>query len=278
MRRILAVFAHPDDEGAIAGTLTRYARQGSRVALVSVTRGEAGEISDPALASPENLGAVREQELRCACRQIGIEALHFLGYCDSGMEGTPDNQRPTAFIQANADEVVGRLVGVIRRIKPDIVITFDESGWYGHPDHVATGRYTTQAYRLAGRADAFPQAGWPWQPARLFHALLPLSTFRPLVNYARQHDIDLGQMGELNLDERDEVLEKVTHVVDARAFFDVRRQVWACHRTQFGDDHFFNRLPADVMADAMAQEYFTQVEPPIRPPASPHRELLAGLP
>jgi LmbE family N-acetylglucosaminyl deacetylase len=105
MKRLLAVFAHPDDEGAIAGAMIRYAQEGARVSLVCATKGEAGEISDPSLATPENLGSVREEELRCACEAIGISDLHLLGYCDSGMDGTAENERPTAFIKADPDEI-----------------------------------------------------------------------------------------------------------------------------------------------------------------------------
>ena len=118
MKRLMAVFAHPDDEGAIAGSLARYAQEGVQVTLVCATRGEAGEISDPSLATPENLGAVREEELRCACAAIGISDLRLLGYCDSGMEGTDENELLTAFIRADPDEVKGKLVQIMRETRP----------------------------------------------------------------------------------------------------------------------------------------------------------------
>ena len=178
MQKIMAIFAHPDDEGAIGGTLAAYARQGMEVTLVCTTRGEAGEISDPALATAETLGEVRQRELEAACQILGIEQLYFLDYCDSGMEGTAENGRPTAFMQADPVEVKGKLVGLMRQLEPDIVITFEPFGWYGHPDHIATSRWATEAYALAGNATAYPDKGAAWQPQRLFHAVIPPSTTR----------------------------------------------------------------------------------------------------
>ena len=141
MKRLLFVFAHPDDESLFSGTMAHYVQQGVQVTLVCATKGEAGEISDPSLATPDNLGTAREAELRCACDVIGITNLHLLGYCDSGMDGTPENDLPTAFIQADPDDVRLKLIRIIREVKPHIVVTFEPHGWYGHPDHIAASRY-----------------------------------------------------------------------------------------------------------------------------------------
>src|ERR671932_2725290 len=125
-RSLLALFAHPDDEAfGSGGTLARYAAEGVAVALVCATRGEVGEIADPALATPETLGDVREAELRCAARALGVGELLFLGYRDSGMAGTPTNEDPRALARAPAEEVVARLVGIIRRLRPQVLVTFD---------------------------------------------------------------------------------------------------------------------------------------------------------
>ena len=148
---LMAVFAHPDDESfGIGGTLARYgADPGVRVVLVCATRGEAGEISNPELASSERLGEVREQELRCACRTLGVEDLFFLDYRDSGMAGTAENEDPRALAQADFDEAVGKIVAHIRREQPDVVVTFDENGGYGHPDHIAIHHLTKAAFAAA---------------------------------------------------------------------------------------------------------------------------------
>ena len=114
---ILGVYAHPDDESfGTGGTLAKYASQGAQITLICATRGEAGEISDPSLATPETLARVREEELRSACRVLGISEPLFLGYRDSGMAGTPDNDHPRALCRADSQEVVGRLVALVRRL------------------------------------------------------------------------------------------------------------------------------------------------------------------
>jgi LmbE family N-acetylglucosaminyl deacetylase len=277
MKRLLAVFAHPDDEGAVAGTLARYAQEGAQVTLVCATRGEAGEISDPSLATPENLGSVREEELRCACAALGIADLRLLGYCDSGMEGTSKNDLPTSFIRADADEVTGKLVRIMRETRPHVVITFEPFGWYGHPDHIAAGRYATEAFALAGDAEAYSGAGAPWQPARLFHAALRLSDFTPMVDYALAHNLDLDFPDQFPIEREEALAAQITHRLDGDPFREAKSAAMACHRTQFGDDHLFNVVPQEVMRIVNRYEYFIQVEPPLAPPSSPIDDLFAGV-
>src|SRR5438876_12251974 len=113
-KRLLGIFAHPDDEGSMSGALLKYNTLDIETGLVCATRGEVGEIADPALATPENLGEVREGEMRAATEVLGVYNLWFLGYRDSGMAGTPENQDPHAFMQTSAAEVVGKLVAIIR--------------------------------------------------------------------------------------------------------------------------------------------------------------------
>ena len=150
-KSFLAIFAHPDDEAfGTGGLLALTAARGHKTALVTATRGEVGEISAPALANPENLGQVREQELREAAAVLGVSELVILDYRDSGMVGTEDNEHLKALAKADADEVIGQLVGIIRRLKPDVVVTFDENGGYGHPDHIAIHKHTVVAYHAAG--------------------------------------------------------------------------------------------------------------------------------
>jgi LmbE family N-acetylglucosaminyl deacetylase len=277
MKRLLAVFAHPDDEGAVAGTLARYALEGVQVSLACATRGEAGEISDPALATPENLGSVREEELRCACAAIGISELHLLGYCDSGMDGTAENERATAFIQADPGEIRGKLVKLLRETRPHVVITFEPFGWYGHPDHIAAGRYTTEAFGLAGDRTAFPEAGAPWQPARLFHAVLLFSQFKALADYARQQGLDLNFPDDFPVEREESLVAQITHRLDSDAYREAKLAALVCHRTQFGEDHLFRNVPEELMRSANRYEYFIQVEPPRSPPAPAIEDLFAGL-
>ena len=173
---LLAVFAHPDDEAfGTGGSLSRYAASGAQVALICATRGEVGEISDPSFATPETLGEVRESELRCAAETMGVQELIFLNYRDSGMAGTPENQDTRAFINAPAEQVVPQLVSAIRRLRPEVVVTFEPNGGYGHPDHIAIHKHTVAAFHAA--ADPAYHTGnglqQPWQASRLFYYCHP---------------------------------------------------------------------------------------------------------
>src|SRR6478672_979617 len=125
---ILASYAHPDDEQGISGLLRMCVEDGIRTALLCATRGEVGEIADPSLATPETLGKVREQELRTAMDMVGVTDVRFLDYRDSGMAGTPENNDPRAFVNADEHEAIGKIVKVMRDFKPTVVITFDETG------------------------------------------------------------------------------------------------------------------------------------------------------
>jgi len=135
----LAVHAHPDDESiATGGTFARYAAEGARTVLVCCTRGEEGEIHDPALDPVEagtRLGAIRERELRDAAAILGIHDVQLLPYRDSGMAGAAPNSRPDNFINADPVEAAARVAAVIRATRPDVVVTYDPGGGYGHPDH-----------------------------------------------------------------------------------------------------------------------------------------------
>ncbi len=277
MKRLLAVLAHPDDETAIAGTLAHYAELGAAVGLVCATKGEAGEISDPTLATPENLAEVRERELRCSCDLIGVRQLFMLGYCDSGMEGTAENEKPTAFIRAPAADVQRKLVRIFRDFKPDAVITFEPFGWYGHPDHIAAGKHASEAFHLCSSPEAFPDLGEPWRPQRLYHALIPRSHFKKIVVFARQEGIDLGGIDNFSVDEPDPLEERISHQLDVYHKLDLKDRCMGCHKTQFGDDHLFQRLPKDIRHDLWRCEHYIQASPAVQKGQRLSADLFAGL-
>ena len=190
-RRVLAAFAHPDDEAfGCAGALTQLVAEGARVTLVCATRGEAGEISDPALATHATLGQVRERELRQAARAIGLDDVVFLDYRDSGMAGTDENRDPRAFMNQPADAVVRRLVENIRRERPHVVITFDPSGGYGHPDHIAIHHCAVAAIHAAAMPSYAPDLGSPWRVSRLCYTVIPRTVLRELLTALELQDID----------------------------------------------------------------------------------------
>src|ERR1700730_15600684 len=158
----MAVHAHPDDECiATGGILARYSADGVRTVLVTCTDGAVGEISDAALATPDNRAAVRAEELDESVRILGIRRLAKLGYRDSGMQGTADNEHPASFHMADFDEAVGKVVRIMREERPDVVVTYDENGGYGHPDHIRAHQVAVAAFKAAGDPERFPDAGAP---------------------------------------------------------------------------------------------------------------------
>lgn len=262
-RSLLAVFAHPDDESfSVGGTLARYAAEGVHVTLVCATRGEVGGIADPSLATPETLGQVREAELRCAAEALGISEVIFLGYRDSGMAGSPENEDPHAFINAPADEVEARLVEIVRRVQPQVVITFEPGGGYGHPDHIAAHRHTVAAFHAAGDPARYPDYGAPWRPARLFYTAIPRSFFVEMRRRLEELGVDTGEFDRF---EQRAVLgwpdEEVHVVVDVSATIEAKWKALNCHRTQFGPDNFFRRLPEPMLKEMMSREHFALARP-----------------
>lgn len=170
---LLWVLAHPDDESfSSAGTMLLAKDAGFTTSLVCATRGEAGEIRHGAIATRSSLPAVREQELRRAMRLAGMEEPRLLGYRDSGMAGTDDNDDPRALVNVPNEELVAHITGHIRELRPRVVITFGPDGIYGHPDHIRIGAMTSEAVIAAAREDQ-PGLGTPWKIEALFHVTAP---------------------------------------------------------------------------------------------------------
>ncbi|WP_407560941.1 N-acetyl-1-D-myo-inositol-2-amino-2-deoxy-alpha-D-glucopyranoside deacetylase [Streptomyces sp. 184] len=177
-RRLLLVHAHPDDETITTGaTMARYAAEGALVTLVTCTRGEEGEIIPPALAGlgpgrDDRLGPYREGELAAAMRALGVTDHRFLGgpgrFRDSGMSGLDVNGRPGTFWSAGVDEAAGLLVPVIREVRPQVLVTYDPRGGYGHPDHIQAHRVATRAAELAADAAYAADPAEPWAVARVY--------------------------------------------------------------------------------------------------------------
>src|ERR1700687_4745553 len=155
MATLLLVFAHPDDEGLSSGAMMKAKADGHRVVLVTATRGEVGEIynMDEASTRPR-LGEVRSKELENASRILGVNRGEFLDYRDAGMVGTADNENPKSFHQASLDEAAGRLTAILREERPDVVVTYDADGTYGHPDHIKAHLTTNSAL------DLLEKEGW----------------------------------------------------------------------------------------------------------------------
>ena len=276
-QRLLALLAHPDDEAFGTGaTLAHYAKNGTRVGLVCTTNGDVGEIADGVDATPETLWQVRQDELRCAAGNLGVHDLIFLNYRDSGMAGTDENSDPRAYINAPAEEVVRRLVGIIREQRPQVVITFDPSGAYGHPDHIAIHHHTEAAFHAAGDGARFPGQGEPWQPQRLFYMTIPRTFWMKLRDElaAAGEDVsdwDGGDAGEDGWPD-----EQVTVTMEMPDTVDARIAALECHASQFGADNMFRKLPEAVMRELLCREFYALAWPEPEPGARLD-DLFAGI-
>jgi LmbE family N-acetylglucosaminyl deacetylase len=265
---ILAIYAHPDDEAfSTGGALACYAASGVDVYLVCATRGEAGEISDPSFATPENLGEVREDELRCAAETMGVKELIFLDYRDSGMEGTPENEHPDAFINAAPEQVVPTLVGIIRRLRPKVVVTFEPNGVYGHPDHIAIHNHTVAAYQAAADPAQYPGQGPAWEPQRLFYSAVPNSYFMEMRRLLEEQGEDTSEFQIFESSGMGWPDENINVTLDVSETVDEKWQALNCHRTQFGPGNLFRRIPIEQVKILIGKEHFALASPEATPGA-----------
>lgn len=258
MKKLMAIFAHPDDEGAIGGTLAHYAQNGVEVMLVCATRGEVGEISDPALATRETIGQVREMELEAASAALGIQQLRFLDKRDSGMDGTPENEDERALVQGDEAEMVGQLVGMMRAFEPDVVVTFEPFGWYGHPDHRIMSKWVTAAFSQLYHHSIDKK----WQSRTLFHAVLPFSKFGPVVEAAVEAGyLEEAPFAEMPMEPVQAAEASITHEIAVDHLYDIKDASMMSHKTQFGEDNMFRKIPREMILQMWGHEYFAQVLP-----------------
>jgi LmbE family N-acetylglucosaminyl deacetylase len=260
---LLGIFAHPDDEIlGPGGTLAQYAADGVHVELVCATRGEAGEIADPSLASVETLGSVREAELRCAAETLGVSRVTFLDFRDSGMADSEENDHPQAFINAAAEAVIPKLVKVIRRLQPQVIVTFEPYGGYGHPDHIAINRHTHAAVEAAADPSYEPELGPSWETDRLFYEILPVAHLLEVKRRLEARGLDVSIFDRI--EERRQngwPDDKVHCILDITSVIETKWAALRCHRTQFGRDNIFNRLPEQEMKEIFSFEYFALARP-----------------
>jgi LmbE family N-acetylglucosaminyl deacetylase len=266
-RRLLAVFAHPDDESfGPAGTLAVHAVAGVDVHVAVMTDGAAGT---PAAGFPpgDELALVRRRELRAAAKQLGA-TVHHLTYRDSGFIGDPRNDDPDAFMNVDAAGPVSDLVMLIRQVKPDVVITHDENGGYRHPDHIRCHNLTRAAFEAAGDAAQFPELGPPFRPARLYSetrsnrwikvlVLLMRLTGRDPTRFGVNKDVDLTRVG---MDPK-----RITTRIDVRSGWVAKKAAAECHQSQRGDAGPLARLPAWLLRLVSPRELFIREWPPPSP-------------
>jgi len=258
--RILLVHAHPDDETINNGaTMALYAALGAQVTLVTCTRGEEGEVLTPELthlasSQTDALGEHREIELANAMKALGVTDFRFLAegegkYRDSGMMGTEPNNRPDVFWQADFEEASDYLVKVIEEVKPHILITYDEIGGYGHPDHI-------QAHRIAMRASEKSK----WQIQKIYWNTMPKSVLAE--SMAKMKELGSDFFGADNVDDLPFAKEDsfVTSLIDGNSYVDAKMAAMKAHHTQIALDGPFFALSNNLGLQVWGHEYYTLVK------------------
>ena len=268
-KRLLLVHAHPDDETINNGaTMAMYAKSGVGVTLVTCTRGEEGEVLVPDLAhlassQTDGLGKHRETELANAMSELGVTDHRFLGapdkkWRDSGMMGTEPNNRADVFWQADLDEAAGYLVKIIREVKPQVLVTYDEMGGYGHPDHIQAHRVAMRGAELA--ADANFGTGEPWEISKIYWNTMPKSVIAE--GMAKMKEIGSDFFGAENVDDLPFAKpdELVTTLIDGTAFINEKMAAMAAHPTQIELDGPFFALSNSLGNQVWGHEYYTLVK------------------
>ena len=272
-KTLLAIFAHPDDETfGPGGTLAKYAADGVAVHLVCATRGEAGESDISDLGACEDLACQREEELRCAAAVLGLQKVHLLEYRDSGMAGSPANQHPRALVQADPDVLSGQIADLIRHVRPQVVITFDPFGAYGHPDHIAMHRATVAAFHRLAEGE---------RPEKLYFTAFSRTTMRWAVRLMPLFGVDpeaVGKNKDINLRTILDHDLPITARIDVGSVYDRKQEASACHSSQLsGPGSFWGRLPQWMVRRWRANETFHRAEPPFGPGERVERDLFLGI-
>lgn len=264
---LMAVFAHPDDETfGCAGTMAKYAAQGTRVIIVSATRGEVGEISNLSNATPETLGQAREGELRCAGAAVGAADVIFLDYIDGQV--------------ANADfgELVGKVALAIRQYQPDVILTFGPEGAYGHPDHVTIHKAATQAWSAAANPENYPDqlsaSIAPHRANRLYYAAISRTGWRdgmtrmvamglPRVGFLSENAEQFRPGGNAAPEGAEFGVpdEQITTAIDISAYAQQKYTAIQCHASQLAADFPLRYITVDMIAQVLRYETYSRVNP-----------------
>ncbi|MEY2424706.1 MAG: hypothetical protein QOI61_278 [Actinomycetota bacterium] len=257
MATLVCFHAHPDDEAiGTGGTIVKAVRDGHRVVLVTATRGEHGEFPEGFLEPGETLGERREQEMAAAAKVLGLSRHEFLGYGDSGMMGTPENDDPKAFWQADLEEAAQRLAAILKDESADVMTMYDENGIYGHPDHIKVWQVGVRAAELAGVKKVYEATinRTAWQ-RRAAQGDAPTRTIETVDGVDKLVEVEADEVRTiefpLGVDE-----EQLTTAVDVREFVDKKREAMRAHASQINDESFFLKMPEDLFTEAFGTEWF----------------------
>jgi N-acetyl-1-D-myo-inositol-2-amino-2-deoxy-alpha-D-glucopyranoside deacetylase len=277
---LLSVLAHPDDETfGTGGTLALYSKRGAAVHLVCATRGEVGDVPPEMMTGYSSVAELRESELRCAAGHLGLKGVYFLGYRDSGMPGSPDNQHSNALAAQPVEEVAAKVVSYIRRLKPQVVITFDPIGGYHHPDHIAIHKATVLAFKMAADPTYQDPENLPaFQADRLFFQTISHTFMRAAVmmlrltgrdpsKFGRNGDIDLASIAKENF--------PINVRIDYHSVAEKRTAASICHASQGGQE-MASGIQKILQRLFQSDELFMQAYPS---PVTKHavRDLFSGI-
>jgi LmbE family N-acetylglucosaminyl deacetylase len=254
--------AHPDDEAiATGGTMAKAAKDGHRVVLVVATKGEHGEVAENYLEPDELLWHRREREQQDAARILGVERLEFLGYVDSGMIDTPENEAPESFWQADVDEAAERLAAILRDEHADVLTVYDSNGNYGHPDHIQVHRVGVRAAELAG-------------VDRVYENTVDRDYFIDLMQRAAEFGVEMPDDAPTEDFELGVAADLITTRVDVSDFLDVKKAAMRAHASQIAETSFFLAMPDKAFVAMWGQEWYIRRG---APPGTKETDLFDGL-
>lgn len=245
MATLVFFHAHPDDESiGTGGTMARAADEGHRVVLVFATQGEHGEVPDGFLPEGESLGARRVVETNASAAVLGAARVEFLGYVDSGMMGTPENDLPASFWQADVDEAARRLAGILDEERADVLTIYDDHGGYGHPDHIQVHRVGVRAGNLAGTP-------------RVFENTMNRDALKAMIAEAPELQGEVeGEPPEFDIEQFGTPADAITHAVDVGPWLERKRTSMRAHASQISEQSFFLSMADDVFEQSFGTEWF----------------------
>ena len=257
MATFVCFHAHPDDEAiGTGGSIAKAAKDGHRVVLVTATRGEHGEYPEGFLAAGETLASRREQEIAAAVKVLGIDRHVFLGYHDSGMMGTPENDDPESFWQADLEEAAQRLATILEEESADVLTVYDANGIYGHPDHIKVYQVGVRAAEIAHTPKVYEatvnRTAWRRRAAA---GEAPVRTIEKVDGVDTLIDVPEGEARTIEFPLGVEE-EEITTAIDVRDFVGVKKDAMRAHASQITDESFFLKMPDEMFAEGFGTEWF----------------------
>jgi mycothiol S-conjugate amidase len=277
---ILSLHAHPDDESSKgAATVAKLIDEGARAVLVTATGGEAGEILNPAMDRPEvvnRLAEVRAEELASAAEIIGYSTVEMLGYRDSGMPESPDNAHREAFCNQDLEDVLERVVEIVRRERPSVVLGYDDHEFYPHPDHLRIHDLTVQIATVAADPLRFPDAGDPWTVSKVYAPVFTSERIRALHQAMLDYTGESPFAGWLERLDGYADPERRTMRYDVTGYVDQGREALRAHRTQVDPDGFWFKVPTEVVESVYPWEDFELIHTNV-PWTEDESDLFTGI-